>query len=524
MEEERLLAAVDHPANPPKDAPVRISWLRYKNETRRGYLEGTTSLWLVPLEGQPRLLFEPEGRLGCLTVAGDKVVYSVGERHSDSIEEREDIRLRDLASGADHLLGRAGPVEGLAIGPGRHPRITAIAADPEAASPGPKLLWEVDGFKPLFPEFDVSYEYTVEGDSRPLQPPCRLAFTASGDVVVAATVDGDVGLFRANPDAPRPLRLTPPGTSVTDFAVNEAGNVAACLERPDAPAEVHLLGQDAGKEAGARVSALNVAWAEERALRHPETLRVSGRAGTELSGVLYLPDRAGRHPLVIRLHGGPHLCAGSGFSLQAQVELAAGYAVLLPNVRGSSGQGKEFWHGSVSQWGRGDFDDLIDFVDTVAAHPAVDASRLYLCGGSYGGFLTNWTLTRTNRFRAAVSERSLSNFLSKYGTADNGFTTNRAEMGGADLFDDAGSALLWQRSPLRWAGDISTPLLLLHGEEDRRVPIEQSEQLFVALRRLGKEVELVRFPDEGHGMVTKGKPRHRVERMEMMLSWFDSHP
>src|SRR5205823_9191223 len=145
-----------------------------------------------------------------------------------------------------------------------------------------------------------------------------------------------------------------------------------------------------------------------------------------------------------------------------------------------------------------------------------------LAGGSYGGYLVNWALTRTNRFRAAVSERSISNLLSKYGTSDNGFTVNRFEMGGVDLFDD-GVITLLERSPLRHATAIGTPLLLIHGENDYRCPIEQSEQLFVALRRLGRTAKFVRFPGESHSLTTGGRPDHRVARLGLILDWLAEH-
>jgi dipeptidyl aminopeptidase/acylaminoacyl peptidase len=191
-------------------------------------------------------------------------------------------------------------------------------------------------------------------------------------------------------------------------------------------------------------------------------------------------------------------------------------------VRGSAGRGSEFRARSVGEWGRADHDDLMTFVDRAVDTGVADPARLFLTGGSYGGFLTNWTLTRTNRFRAAISERSISNFVSKLGTSDNGFTVNKFELGGADLFDE-GIDVLWDRSPLRHTKAITTPLLLIHGENDQRCPIEQSEQLFVALRRLGKVARFVRFPGESHGLATGGRPDHRVTRLELILSWLAEH-
>jgi dipeptidyl aminopeptidase/acylaminoacyl peptidase len=177
--------------------------------------------------------------------------------------------------------------------------------------------------------------------------------------------------------------------------------------------------------------------------------------------------------------------------------------VLLPNPRGSAGRGGEFRALTVGEWGGRDHTDLMAFVDGMIETGVADPARLFLTGGSYGGFLTNWTLTRTTRFRAAVTERSISNFLSKLGTSDNGFTVNRYELGGADVFDDGATTLL-ERSPLRHA-------------------IEQSEQLFVALRRLGRQARFVRFPGESHALATAGRPDHRITRLGMIISWLADH-
>ena len=196
--------------------------------------------------------------------------------------------------------------------------------------------------------------------------------------------------------------------------------------------------------------------------------------------------------------------------------------MLLPNPRGSAGRGGEFRALTVGDWGGGDHLDLMAFVDWATSTGVADPDRLYLAGGSYGGFLTNWTLTRTGRFRAAVSERSISNFLSKLGTSDNGYTVNRFELGGADVFDDGAAALL-DFSPLRHAAAITTPLLLIHGEDDYRCPIEQSEQLFVALRRLGVPARFARFPGEGHTLATAGRPDHRIARLTMIIGWLAEH-
>ena len=239
-----------------------------------------------------------------------------------------------------------------------------------------------------------------------------------------------------------------------------------------------------------------------------------------MHGIVYEGDLVTPTPVITRIHGGPHLSWGSSFDLESQIYVGAGYRILLPNLRGSSGFGERYWKAVVGEWGRRDFVDLLDFID---ADVGPKDGPHYVMGGSYGGFLTNWTIAHDDRFRAAVSERSISNFVSKLGTSDNGYVTNVAEMGGLDILDN-GSDELWRRSPLHWVHDINTPVLFIHGESDQRCPIEQSEQLFVALRRLGREAVLARFPGEGHGLPKSGTPRHRVQRLDMILEWLRVHP
>src|SRR5262249_10819269 len=151
----------------------------------------------------------------------------------------------------------------------------------------------------------------------------------------------------------------------------------------------------------------------------------------------------------------------------------------------------------------------------------LDAGRLGVMGGSYGGFLTSWTVGHTDRFRAACSERAVNSQTTMFGTSDIGHLFNVAEMGGALPWQDpAGYAA---RSPLSFASAITTPLLIVHAEEDLRCPIEQAEQLFVALKKLGREVCFVRFPQENHELSRAGKPRHRLERFRIILEWFDRY-
>jgi dipeptidyl aminopeptidase/acylaminoacyl peptidase len=191
--------------------------------------------------------------------------------------------------------------------------------------------------------------------------------------------------------------------------------------------------------------------------------------------------------------------------------------VLYLNPRGSSGYGQKFSDGTINEWGGGDYRDLMAGVDEVLRKNSwVDGERLGVTGGSYGGFMTNWIITQTPRFRGAVTVASLSNLISFYSTSLYQDLIH-AEFGGFpwDNFD-----LLWQWSPLRYVRQVQTPTLFIHGENDNDVHITQAEEMYMALKRRGVETVLVRYPREGHGL---REPKHRVDALERTINWFDRY-
>ncbi|HEX5405761.1 MAG TPA: S9 family peptidase [Pseudonocardiaceae bacterium] len=519
LDDERLVGVVEHAAAAEPGAPVVVEWLRYKRDGGPSFVEPTHELWLFGIAQAARRLAGLPGRLACLTSVRGMAVYAMEERHSDLPAPVTQVRSLDPDTGVDKLVWRCpAPVTALTA--------TAVSGDLVAVSsavPGhsavPPRLWVLSGdgmARPAFPDADLECERSVLGDSRPLGRSALVRPVAgTDDVVFLASVGHDVALFTGDPMDRLPRRITPEGCSVTDFSAAHHGQAAACIESPTRPIELHRIAIDT--RTPERISDLNGDWVLTAAPVAPEAITVTGHDGTDVHGLLFRAHQA-TGPLVVRVHGGPHLAWGTVFDLETQALVSAGYRVLLPNPRGSAGRGGEFRALTVGDWGGGDHTDLMAFVDWATATGVADPQRLYLAGGSYGGFLTNWTLTRTRRFRAAVSERSISNFLSKLGTSDNGFTVNRFELGGADVFDDGAAALL-DFSPLRHAAAITTPLLLIHGEDDYRCPIEQSEQLFVALRRLGVPARFARFPGEGHTLATSGRPDHRITRLTMIIGW-----
>jgi len=225
-----------------------------------------------------------------------------------------------------------------------------------------------------------------------------------------------------------------------------------------------------------------------------------------------------KYPLILSVHGGPAGQYGVDWYHEFQVYAAKGYAVLFTNPRGSTGYGQKFERGIVGEWGGKDYLDVMNGVDAaIKRYPWIDTERMGVTGGSYGGFMTNWIVGHTNRFKAAVTLRSVVNFISDEGTRDGAYGHTPDFEG--DLFEKF--ELYWDRSPLKYAKNVKTPTLILHSDNDFRVPIEQGEQWFRALKHFGVTTEIVMFPRENHNLTRTGEPKHLVESLNWQLYWFD---
>jgi dipeptidyl aminopeptidase/acylaminoacyl peptidase len=228
-------------------------------------------------------------------------------------------------------------------------------------------------------------------------------------------------------------------------------------------------------------------------------------------------------PTVLHLHGGPTGGWGPGGTLDEISLCAAGYRVVMPNIRGSETFGRAWVRSLFGHWGDRDAADANAVLDALVDDGHADPDRLFVMGLSYGGFLTNWLVGTTNRFAAASSENGVTNQVSAWASSYFGVHYNR-RAGLGDPLSDRGMRRLWRSSPLRLAHRMQTPLLILQAEEDRICPASDNEQLFTALKVLGREVEYVLYPDEHHEMKNHGRPDRRIDRMERILDWFDRHP
>src|SRR5579872_3731627 len=343
----------------------------------------------------------------------------------------------------------------------------------------------------------------------------RICWSREGDrVYFTASGPGSTGIYSV--DLEGNTRAEVGGDRrVFDFDVRN-GVIAFCASETTDPGELHVLMQGAE----ARLTDLNP-WLRDRYIAQPQEMSFTAPDGWVLQGWLLKPpgfdaDRA--YPLVMMVHGGPHAEYGWAFFHELQILAGMGFVVFYMNPRGSDGYGEVFRRAVVRDWGGKDYLDLMTALDQLIERTGyIDTTRMGIGGGSYGGYMTNWVIGQTDRFAAAVAMRPLSNLVSEYAQHDI-VLWGQLELGPPPWPD---MDELWRRSPIRYVNNVKTPLLLTCGEMDLRCAISQSEEMFGALRLLGKTVELVRFPEETHDLSRIGRPDRRVERLRRIAGWYE---
>ena len=262
--------------------------------------------------------------------------------------------------------------------------------------------------------------------------------------------------------------------------------------------------------------------AETKTILQPERLEFENDTIT-MEGFVLKPvdyDENKRYPGILDIHGGPKTVYGEVFYHEMQVWANEGYFVFFCNPRGSDGRGDEFAD-IRGKYGTIDYQDLMKFTDLVLEkYPQIDKGRIGVTGGSYGGFMTNWLIGHTDRFQCAVSQRSISNWISKFGTTDIGYYFN-ADQIQSTPWDNMEK--MWFHSPLKYADRAVTPTLFLHSEEDYRCWLAEGLQMFTALKYHGVDARFCLFRGENHELSRSGKPRHRVRRLEEMTNWFEAY-
>ena len=333
---------------------------------------------------------------------------------------------------------------------------------------------------------------------------------------------GDVRLYRLPAAGGAPEVVAPPAAergTVGSWSVAKDGTVAFEMTTPGSPSELYV------REAGGaprRLSDLNGGLLASRLVASVEALPFKGADGIDIEAFLTLPpNRAAgtTHPLIVAIHGGPHGQQGPAFNLKAQVYASKGWATLMVNYRGSTGYGQRFADAIAKDQNGQEARDVLAGIDAaLARHPWLDAGRIGVEGGSYGGQLANWLVTQTDRFKAAVSTAGIANLVSFNYTAF--YHDYLAVEFGAYPHESNTMDTLWERSPLRYVAKVKTPVLILHGENDNDVPVSEAEQWYVALKDVGVETVMVRYPREGHGL---REPRHIIDALDRSLAWYERH-
>ncbi|MEO8953280.1 MAG: S9 family peptidase [Ktedonobacteraceae bacterium] len=401
------------------------------------------------------------------------------------------------------------------LGSANHMSLFTIAADDVQAAPT-CLTGEFEGSCSDWTNSDMSDEHMLPAP--PWSPDGTtlyvLAAQRGSTRVYAVPVSGA---------GTQPPTLTPGNIHVFDFAMDQSGDkVALLIEDSTHLAEIFVGSISAPGELR-RITGFNDALLDELTLSTPEYLPYSGAEGWPMDGWVLKPpdfDPTKKYPLILEIHGGPNTQYGYGFFHEMQMLAASGYVVLYTNPRGSSGYGHEFAVAVRGEWGVKDSLDIMAGVDTLLQKGYIDEQRMGVTGGSYGGFMTSWLIGHTDRFKAAVADRSVINRVSFFGSSDIGW----------DFADDDMETTPWEDperyirlSPLHYVKQMHTPLLLIHSESDLRCNIEQAEQLFAALKYMKREVLFVRFEGQSHGLSRGGHPHSRLERLRHIKRWFDTY-
>ncbi len=492
-----------------------------------GFLDGYAHVWTVPAAGgTPVQLtagdFDHESPVWLPT--GREIIVVANRNLMADLSTARDLWAVSVQTRAVRpLTHKTGPCVSPSVSPdGRW--ISFVGHDYPEGSARNSTVWVVPSTGGaainLTAAFDHSVGNAVGTDVRlvPLLP--STAWTAASDAIIFfSTAAGRTNLYTVRILEKTIQQLTEGDEVIAD--VTAAGGVIVYQRiSPTSLDELWVLAPNGRPR---RLAGFNDDLLGEVEIRQPQRFTYEGADSWPMEGWVLTPpgfNPAKTYPAILRIHGGPHAAFGEVPGHYPQLLAANGYVVVSTNPRGSQGYGEAFTRSVVTDWGTKDSEDILRGLDHVLAQGFVDPKRTAVTGGSYGGFMTNWLITHTNRFRCAVTEVCISNIHSFYGTSDIGATWGEVEWG-TTPWDDPTTLL--KHSPLQYVKNVTTPVLITANEQDHRCPVEQSEQFFIALRKLGKDATFLRFQGESHTMGSNGRPKPRIERLRRLLAWFNKH-
>jgi acylaminoacyl-peptidase len=515
--------------DPPRSDVHYVDRLRYLENGVGFSYHRVPHVWIVDAEtGNARRLTEERTAEAnaAWSPDGHRIAYTADRRRDDDLADRSDIYVTDVEGGdTTRISGGEGIFAGLAWTSDGKSIVAIGGRNPDDVYRRDVWLFPADGSDAgpagggnLSSRHDIFPDATMASDAQPGEQP-RLVPTADGRAVfLTAPRDGSIELWRLAWEDGALERLTEGRHYVSGWDASpglDAGDRLAFIRSsPTELGDVHVL--DPGRGGPKRLTTLNEDVLAELELRDAVERAVDVE-GRRIQGWL-IPAGLGRCPLVTEIHGGPHTLYGWAPVWEFQVLAAAGISVFYCNPRGSEGYGRDFNEANLRDWGAGPSRDVLAGLDALVADGVADPDRLGLTGGSYGGYLTNWILGHDRRFRAAMTCRSVADMSTLYLTGDiSSADWARTEFGAAPWEDFEG---FHEQSPLKYAENIRTPLLIQHSERDLRATVGQAEALFTILRSLRRPVRLMRVPEESHELTRSGTPFRRIENLRQVRDWF----
>lgn len=477
----------------------------------RGFINGNrTRLFIADEKSAPKALVSGNTNVSSADICDTKIVYS-GAEYEYVQKFTSKIWLYDSASNETCVLYDKDDmsVRKVWFSEGR---VLAIASV-DGTNDNPKVYEVKDGEMHLLIDCDMNFGSSLATDAQ--FGKLNGMYKDQDDLLFNGSDCDEVSLFRIHGD--QISRVYHCGGSV-DTAVTGNGALYAIMMKGQALQEVYRIKGDQVE----CLTDFNAEVLKDRYVAEPQMIVLDKE--TPIHGWVLLPkdyDPDKKYPAILDIHGGPEAIYGTVYYHEMQYWASLGYFVFFCNPRGSAGRGTAFADLRPA-WGTIDYEDIMDFTDAVLAkYPAIDQKRVGVTGGSYGGYMTNWIIGHTDRFAAAASQRSISNWISELLVSDIsvGFIHNMMSFPDIRHCDKE----LWDMSPLKYVNNAVTPTLFIHSTEDYRCPMPEAVQMFTALRLVGVDTKLVMFNGENHGLSRGGKPKHRIRRLKEITAWMNQY-